>query len=237
MQCLILAGGLGTRIGEFAGDGPKALVPVAGRPFAEHQLRWLASAGVGRVVYATGHRAAALRAFVGDGSTWGLQVAWSDDGERLMGTAGAVRLAVDRGLLDAGFLVLYGDSYLPMDLRPVWRASGRGARALMTVHRNRGRWDASNAVVAHGRVTLFEKGRADAAAIGMDHIDYGVSVLTRTLVTERVPAGEPADLADLYHRLSLEGALHAFPVRERFYEVGSPQGVRDLERHLAGRED
>jgi len=236
MQCLILAGGLGTRIEGLAGDGPKALVSVAGRPFADHQLRWLASAGIERVVYAIGHRGASLREFVGDGAPWGLEVAWSDDGDRLMGTAGAVRLALDRGLLGPGFLVLYGDSYLPIDLRPVWRAADDGGRSLMTVHHNRGRWDASNAVVADDRVTLFEKGRADAADIGMEWIDYGVSVLTGDVVASQVLAGEPADLADVFHRLSLAGTLHAFQVTERFYEVGSPEGVRDLEEYLSGQE-
>ena len=122
MQCLILAGGLGTRMRGIAGDLPKTLLPVLGRPFADHQLRWLAAAGVARIVYAIGHQGTAIREFVGDGGDWGLDVVYSDEGDAGLGTAGALRLAVDRGVMDEGFLVLYGDSYLPIDLAPVWRA-------------------------------------------------------------------------------------------------------------------
>ena len=237
MQCLILAGGLGTRMAAQFGDLPKTLIPVAGRPFADRQLTWLASRGIDDVVYALGHGADAVRAFVGDGSRWGVGVSFVDDGETPLGTGGAVRAAVDAGLARDGFFVLYGDSFPRLDAAAVWAAADGGAAPLMTVYRNRGRWDASNAVVAGGRVTLYEKGRADAARIGMDCIDYGLNVLTRETVLELVPAGRPADLADAFHALSLSGRLRAFEAAERFYEIGSPEGLAEFEAWLAARPD
>ncbi len=233
MQCLILAGGLGTRMRPQTEDVPKALIPVAGRPFAEHQLAWLAGQGVTRVVYGIGEKGAQVRDFVGSGRRWGLEVAYADEGDRLLGTGGAVRLAVDEGLLDGGFLVLYGDSYLSLDVGALWAASGGGATPVLSVYRNDGRWDASNAVFEDGFVTRFEKGRADAADIGMQYIDYGLSVLTRAVVETHIPEGEAHDLARVYGALAEAGQLRGFEATERFYEIGSPQGLADLEAHLA----
>ena len=235
MQCLILAGGKGARIQGVADGTAKTLIPVAGRPFADHQLTWLSSQGVRRVVYAIGHKGADVRNFVEDGGRWGLAVDYVDEGETLLGTGGAVRQAVDLAgtLLDDGFLVLYGDSYLTIDVRAVWAASGGGAFALMCVLRNKGRWDASNAVFEGGLVTCYDKGRADAAAIGMDHIDYGLSVLTPDVVRAHISAGAAHDLANVFQPLAQAGRLRGFEATERFYEIGSPEGLADLEALLA----
>lgn len=237
MQCLILAGGLGTRIDRLADGLPKSLISVAGRPFIDHQLEWLAAGGVDQVVISIGHRGAAIRAFVGDGGRWGLTVVCIDEGGDLLGTGGAVRLAVDRGVMAPGFFVLYGDSYLDVELSRVWAAADAGRKPLMTVFHNRGRWDRSNVVFRDGRVEMFEKGRDDAAEIGMDYIDYGLSVLTTKVVDERIEPGRPTDLAEVYHRLSRDGGLLGFEATRRFHEIGSPEGLADLEAHLAGDQD
>ena len=229
MQCAILAGGLGERLRPITETIPKALVPVAGEPFAHHQLRLLAAGGVRDVVYCIGHHGDLIREAIGDGSRFGLAVDYVDEGRKLRGTAGALRLALDEGALDEAFAVLYGDSYLPIELAPVWRAFDEaGLPALMTVLHNEDRWDRSNARFESGRVALYEKGGA-----GAGFIDYGLSVLERRIVAERVPAATVADLADLYHELSVEGSLAGYEVHERFYEVGSPAGLAELERHLA----
>jgi NDP-sugar pyrophosphorylase family protein len=213
---------------------PKALVPVLGEPFAVHQLRLLASQGVGDVVYVLGHRGAQIRDVVGDGSALGLRVSYVDEGEELHGTGGALRVALDAGALPPVFGVLYGDSYLPFDPAPVWVAfDASGRPALMTVHRNEDRWDRSNAVLEEGLVVLYDK-RPKAREERMAWIDYGFSVLRREVV-EEIPAGPVVDLAEVYRELSANGDLAGFEVAERFYEAGSPEGLADLERHLAGR--
>jgi MurNAc alpha-1-phosphate uridylyltransferase len=238
MQCVILAGGLGTRMRTVTGaDLPKALLPVHGRPFVDHQLELLAGRAVKEVVFCIGHGGAALRAHVGDGAAFGLAVGYVDEGDDLRGTAGALRLALDEGVLDEDFAVLYGDSYLPINLEPVWRAfSAAELPALMTVYRNENRWEPSNAVLEGGRVVLYDKRRRHARSPECRWIDYGLSVLRAELVEQRVPQGEAGDLADLFHVLSLEGKLAGLEVEERFYEVGSPEGLAELERYLAGRD-
>ncbi|HIJ43382.1 MAG: NTP transferase domain-containing protein [Rhodospirillales bacterium] len=236
MQCLILAGGRGTRMKPFTDRLPKTLIPVNGIPFAHYQLDWLSRHGVERVIYSIGHMADKIRDFVGDGSRWRLDITCVDEGEKLLGTAGAIRLAIDQGLMADGFFVIYGDSYLPVELAPVWQASKKGAVPLMTVYRNDGRWDESNVIFENGRVVLYEKGRKDAAAIGMRHIDYGLSVLTREAIVAAIGGGETADLALVFNRLSRAGGLLGREVGERFYEVGSPQGLVDLQAHLSSPE-
>ena len=174
-----------------------------------------------------------VRAAVGDGSAWGTRVGYVDEGEALRGTGGAVRLAVEQGALGEDFFVLYGDSYLTIDLDAVERAfRGAGRDALMTVYRNVGRWEASNAVYRDGLVTRYEKGVAEPPA-EMQFVDYGLSVLRAEVVLEGVPAGVPADLAELLGALSAAGRLSGYEATERFFEIGSPTGLAELEQHLA----
>jgi NDP-sugar pyrophosphorylase family protein len=213
---------------------PKALVPVLGRPFVDWQLELLTDQGVDRVTYCVGYRSAPLRAHVGDGSRYGVSVTWVDEGEQLRGTAGALRLAYEEDALDDAFFVLYGDSYLPLDMRAVeaaWRKSG--LPALMTVLRNDDRWDASNTIYADETVVLYDKSRPEQQRTAMRWIDYGLSVVTDDLVATMIPTATKADIAELMRDLSVAGSLAGFEVHERFFEVGSPAGLRDLEDHLS----
>jgi NDP-sugar pyrophosphorylase family protein len=211
---------------------PKALIPVNGVPFAGHQLDWLSQEGVDHVVFCIGYRGELIREYVGNVTRWELKVDFVDEGDDLRGTAGALRLALDEGVLREGFFVLYGDSYLPIALDPVWQAFAESELpALMTVLHNEGRWDESNAVVEDGLVTTYDK--SPGSDVTLEWIDYGLSALEGSLVAARVPHGAVVDLAELYRDLSADRLLAAFEVRERFFEIGSPAGLSDLERHLS----
>jgi NDP-sugar pyrophosphorylase family protein len=235
MQCVILAGGLATRMRPLTETIPKSLIPVAGRAFLDYQLQWMAGVGVDRVLLSVGYLGAMLRDYVGNGQRWGLAVETVDEGTELRGTAGALRLALDSGRLDEAFLVTYGDSFLPIDFARVWQAFQRCAKpALMTVLRNVGRWDQSNVIFEHGDV-LYDKQRRTRPVADFCYIDYGLCALQRSLVLHHVPERGRADLANLFHELSLAGRLTGFEVHERFYEVGSPAGLSDFEQWVAAR--
>lgn len=213
---------------------PKALIPVLGRPFADWQLELLAEQGVERVIYSIGYRGDMLRAHVDDGSRFGLKVSWVDEGSPLLGTGGALRRAFDERALDEVFFVLNGDSYLPIAIAEVeqaWRQSAQPA--LMTVLRNEGRWDSSNTIYSDGRVVLYDKSQRAERQSEMHWIDYGLSVLTRDLIASRVKPGSVADMADIMRDLSRHGLLAGFEVHQRFYEAGSPAGLRNLEDYLS----
>lgn len=233
VPCVILAGGLGTRLRPTAGRIPKALVSVNGRPFADIQLEWLRRQGVTRVVYSVGFLGDLLRDHVGDGSRYGIHVDYVDEGSSLRGTGGALRLVVEKGAVSEAFGVLYGDSYLALDLQDVERAFGLcGRPVLMTVLRNEDRWGASNAVVRDGLVVTYDKTRPVACRREMRWIDYGYSILRPAVVLDTAPADAVWDMADMMRTLSLAGQVAAYEVGERFYEVGSPEGLAELEAHL-----
>jgi MurNAc alpha-1-phosphate uridylyltransferase len=232
MQCLVLAGGLGRRMRPATDHMPKCLLPVVDRPFVDWQLAWLAAEGVDQVVFSIGYRGELVRQHLGDGQRFGLQVVYVDEGDHLLGTAGAIRLAADRGMLDTTFLTIYGDSYLPLHLKAVEAEyAKREAPVLMTVYRDPGRLERPNAVFEDGMVTRYEKGLADPPP-EMRYVDYGLSIWRRLVVETMVPAGGVADMAALFSVLSRAGHLAGFEANERFYEIGSPEGLRDLEARL-----
>lgn len=233
MQCVILAGGLGTRMWPETRTIPKTMLPIAGTPFATWQLSWLARAGIDSVVYCVGHLGQQIRDHVGDGGSWGLSVRYVDEGDDLRGTAGALRLAHDERALAEDFLVLYGDSWLQVDPAQVLRAlRERREPALMTVFCNDGRWDGSNVVLDGARVARYEKGVTPPPP-EMRWIDYGLLAFRREVIGERVPPEKPADLAPVCSGLAGDGLLAGFEVTERFYEIGSTTGRDELEALFA----
>jgi NDP-sugar pyrophosphorylase family protein len=220
----ILAGGLGTRLYPLTERIPKALVEINGEPFLAHQLRLLRARGIERVVLCVGQHGERVREYAGDGARFGLAIDYSCDGPALLGTAGAVRNALP--LLGDAFFVVYGDSYLPCSYRDVADAfHAAGQPGLMTVYRNEGRWDTSNVEFAEGRILAYDKKNRTAR---MRHIDYGLGVFRRAAF-----AGEHVDLAEVYGDLLRRGQLASFEVSERFYEIGSFEGIGELSRHLA----
>ena len=224
LPVLILAGGLATRLRPLTERIPKALVPVAGKPFVVHQLEFLRAQKIRRVILCTGYRADQIEAVVGDGAAYGLEVSYSEDGDTLLGTGGAIIKALP--LAGSAFFVLYGDSFLPISFAKVesqWRRSHKPA--LMTVFRNEGQWDSSNVLFEDQTVVEYDKHRPRP---GMDYIDYGLAVLSADLFSDRKPA-IPFDLADLYHDLSLSRRLAGMEVFQRFYEIGSPEGLAEAE--------
>ncbi len=223
----LLAGGLATRLRPLTEKIPKALVTVAGEPFLAHQLRLLHSRGLRRVVLCVGFLGEMIEAEFGDGGAFGMQLEYSFDGDTLLGTGGALVRALP--LLGEAFLVLYGDSYLPIDYGAVLQAfAASGKPGLMTVFHNAGRWDTSNVVFADGTIHCYDK---KALTPEMRHIDYGLGLLQARTLAGR-PANEPFDIADVYRDLSRAGELAGYEVRERFYEIGSPAGLTELDALL-----
>jgi NDP-sugar pyrophosphorylase family protein len=232
MQCVILAGGIGSRMWPETRTTPKTLLPIAGRPFAEWQLEWLARSGIDEVIYSLGYLARDVRDFVGDGGRFGLKVSYVDEGDDRRGTAGALRLCLDEGVLDEDFLVLYGDSWLQVDPVHVLRVARQRAQpALMTVYRNLGQWDASNVIFDGELVVRYEKGLGPPPP-RMCWIDYGLSAWRRQVIADRILPSVVADLAPLCHDLAAAGELAGYEVADRFYEIGSAQGRDELVRHL-----
>jgi NDP-sugar pyrophosphorylase family protein len=223
----ILAGGLGTRLGEITRSIPKALVNINHEPFLAHQLRLLQRAGFRDVILCISYLGEQIQAYVKDGADFGLRVQYSLDGPTLRGTAGAIRQAVP--LLGSTFFVIYGDSYLTCDysdVERVFKASGK--EALMTVYRNEGLWDASNVEFSEGRVLVYDKRNKTPR---MKHIDYGLGAFHASVFTS-LPDEGVHDLAQVYQSALMRNQLAAYETPDRFYEIGSPEGVQSLSDYL-----
>jgi len=223
----ILAGGLATRLRPSTETIPKALIEINGEPFLAHQLRLLQRSGISRAVLCVGYRGEQIQEYASDGSRFGLRINYVFDGPQLLGTAGAIRGALP--LLGDAFFILYGDSYLPCDYRAIEDTFVSSEKlGLMTVFRNEGKFDQSNVEFSGDRILVYDKVMRTPA---MRHIDYGLGVM-RKAVFERLPPGRPCELAGVYQDLLRQGELAAYEVPDRFYEIGSFDGIRELEELL-----
>jgi len=228
----ILAGGLATRLRPITEKVPKVLVPVAGKPFLAHQLELLHRQGITHAVLCLGHLGEMVEREFGAGRPDGVKLDYSYDGPVLLGTGGALQQALPK--LGDRFFVLYGDSYLPIDFRPVadfFEQSGK--LGLMTVFQNEGRYDTSNVVFGDGEIKVYDKKNKLPT---MHHIDYGLS-LFRSSAFADWPTDMPFDLADVMQRLVAQKQLAGFEVKQRFYEIGSHAGLAELEALLSREPD
>lgn len=221
----LLAGGMATRLRPITEKIPKLLVEVAGEPFFSHQLRLLKKNGLTKIVLCVGHLGEQIVAQYGDGAKWGVQFEYSFDGPKLLGTGGALIRALPK--LGDAFYVLYGDSYLPVDYQAVGRSFlDSGKLGLMTVFENHEAYDASNVWFEDGRIRLYSKTEKPPQ---MKHIDYGLGVF-RAAAFAGCPHDTVVDLAAVQTDLCRRGELAGYEIPERFYEIGSPAGLKELDQ-------
>ncbi len=226
----ILCGGKGTRVAVLTrGRMPKSLLPVAGAPFIDHQLHWLHASGAEDVVLLVGPGGDAIRAHVGDGAAFGLRVRYHDDGASARGTAGAVKDALR--LLGNTFLTVYGDTFPLADPMPVGAALSAGDEGVMSVFFNADRWLPSNARIDGDRVAEYDK---QALRGTMTHLDYGINAF-RASGFDGVADDGLVDLAEVHRSMIERRTLRAFPVSERWYEIGTPEGLAETESFIQGR--
>lgn len=226
MQVVVLMGGLGTRLKEYTKACPKSLVEVNGKPFFEYQLDLLMAWGFKKFVFLIGYKADMIEEYFGDGSDRAISIQYCYDGEKLLGTGGAVRRAYN--YLEDDFILIYGDSFMDIDYaETVYRYSmgkEEGKKALMTVLRNNNMFDKSNVVMDGGKLVLYDKHNPVSE---MEYIDYGVCVYQKSLF-DKYEEGEAFDIAQIQHELSVEGLMVPQVVTKRFYEIGNPNSLSEF---------
>lgn len=234
MQVVILAGGLGTRLRPLTDKIPKSLVEIRNRPFLDYQLQYLQKQDASEVLILAGYKAEMIQEFLSS-HKYKMPVRLLNEGDSLRGTGGALHWANEQGALATEFCLTYGDSFLAIDYPQVWNEFQKSkASALMTVMKNAGAWDQSNVIFEKPLVKLYDK-KMSPKPKEMKYIDYGFLALSRKLV-ENWTFSPPYDLAQPLKELSIEGQLHGFEVQQRFYEVGSLQGLKDFEIFLGTRQ-
>ncbi len=224
-QTVILAGGLGTRLRPLTNNRPKSMVEVLGKTFLQHQIELLRGQGLTRFVLCVGHRADQLVSHFADGASLGVEIKYSHDGASPLGTGGALVKAIP--LLDPWFLVLDGDSYLPIDFHaPIDRFRKQRPLALMTVYRNANRYGRSNVAIKRGWVTVYDRKQGDFV-----YMHAGLTVFQRQAL-EMLASDRFMLMDEIYQGLVAKRNLACFVLRQRFYEIGSLAGLADLERYL-----
>lgn len=224
----ILAGGLATRLRPMTEKIPKSLIEIGGKPFIFYQLEYLRKQGVNSVVLCVGYLGEMIQQAVGNGYRWDMDIKFSQDGLKPLGTGGALRQALP--LLGKQFFVLYGDSYLPINFNDVKKAYlSSGKKGLMTVLKNQNKWDKSNVEFDAGKIIEYNK---NVIRSQMHYIDYGLGMLQDS-VLNAYPSGLSFDLSKVYNDLSLAGELCGHEVFERFYEIGSHEGISNTKAYLS----
>jgi NDP-sugar pyrophosphorylase family protein len=217
----ILAGGLAKRLKKNTLNKPKALIDIAGKPFISRQLSYLSNQNIKDIVICTAHLGNQIKDYVGDGSKYNLKVSYSDDGDKLLGTGGSLKKA--SRILGENFFILYGDSFLPINFSLVEKSYFRQKKpALMTVFKNNDHGDKSN-VYFKNKCVLYNKKNPQK---NMNYIDYGLNVVKGSIFYN-FPTNKMFDLSDVFEDLSNKSLLAGLKIYDRFYEIGSINGLND----------
>ena len=223
----VLLGGFATRLGELTKEKPKALIKIGGAPFIDYQLNLLKKNGYEKIVFCVSYKSKQIQDYIGDGSKFGLNVQYSFDGDTQLGTGGAIQNAL--GLLGEEFAVIYGDSYLPIKFVQVERFfKSSNALAVMVVYKNEDRFDVSNVKFKTKYKIEYSKSHQ---SLDMSFIDYGLTYF-RATAFEQNRLGTSYDLAELCQNLSKQNNIDGFEVHDRFYEIGSVNGIKEFSNYL-----
>ena len=229
MQMVILAGGMGTRLGNLTKNLPKSLISIDGKPFLEYQLGFLGEHGIRDIVLCVGHLGTQIKERFGGGGSFNMNIRYSTE-DKLLGTAGAIKKA--EPMLEDIFFTMYGDSYLFLDFKDVMRFfKSYDKMALMTVYENHNLYDRSNTAIADNLVKKYSK--TDVTP-DMVYIDYGVNVF-RKQALGIIPENQYCSLETVFPQLIEANELLAYEVRERFFEVGSINGIEEFTSYIKGR--
>jgi NDP-sugar pyrophosphorylase family protein len=223
MQMVILAGGLAKRMRPLTLKLPKSMLQIKGRPFLEYQLELLKEYEIKDILLCAGYKGELIKDHFGDGRKFGMNLSYSFDGDKLLGTAGALKKAYK--LLGENFSLMYGDSYLPYDYQKIEESfKSSNKLSLMVAYKNQNRFDKSNLLIDEGLVKLYDK---TLHGEKLQYIDAGLSILKKE-VLNLVPEEEPYDLEELYRTLISEEEMSAFEAKQRFYQIGSFEGLEEF---------
>ena len=226
-QIVVIAGGKGTRLYPLTKSVPKSLVLINKTPFIMHQIQLFKKNNISEVVLCLGIFQEKIRDFLDNQKKIDLNIKYSfENSTKLLGTLGALKNA--SSLLDKEFFLIYGDSYLDTDYQKIYQTFSKSNKlGLMTVYKNKGKLIPSNVSIKDGMVVDYDKSNSKK----FEYIDYGLSIFKKTAL-DYFPNDTTLDLHELIKKLISLNQLTSYQVAERFYEIGSFEGIKDLEFYL-----
>ena len=224
LPVVILAGGLGTRLKKLTEKIPKALIEVGGKPFIFHQLALLKKQNVKDVIISIHHYGDQIRKEIGDGKKFGLSIKYVEDGNEPLGTGGAIK-RISKNLKEH-FFIMYGDSYLRESFSEILKSFQPNHGPLMVVYHNQDKFDKSNVMIKNNKI-YYSKSNIQKNS---QYIDYGLNIFH--FEDLRKFDEKSFDLSLVQESSSQSGLLQYHIAKERFYEIGTLEGIKDLETFL-----
>jgi NDP-sugar pyrophosphorylase family protein len=231
MKAVIVAGGKGTRLASVAKDIPKALVPVGKKPIIEHQITLLAKHGILDICILIGHLGDQIKAYLGDGKKWGVNISYSHEQEPL-GTAGALLQIADN--LKEDFLFLSGDIMMDFDVKKFigWHKKKKNAIASLVVHSTDHPLDSDLVEVGHGEkiAKLFLKPHVN----GPNTEGLGISAVS--ILSPAVLAHIPRGIKSNFEKdvlplvLADSNAVYAYNTPEYIKDMGTPERLEKVNK-------
>ena len=222
-QIVVIAGGLATRLYPITHSIPKSMVPILGKPFIDYQLELFKQNGIEDVVMCVGHLHEQIKNHIGDGSKYGLKIHYSVETEKL-DTGGSIRQALH--LLQENFFTIYGDSFLLenyQEFADEWIQSGLGGA--MAVWRNENQIEPSRIRVSNNLVDQYRK---DPPPENAQHGEFGINLFKKEVLNQHAPGCFP--ISNFFDQLTAQNQLFAWETKQRFFEIGCPEGIADTER-------
>lgn len=220
---VVMAGGLGSRLGALTENLPKPMLPVGGKPILEIVLGKLRQEGFRDVTITTGFRSELIRAHFGDGAAFGLKVRYTQETEPL-GTVGALSL-VDPGL-EGPVLVMNGDVLTTHSLRAVVDFH-REQQAAITVGIVRHAQEVPFGVVSRNGDLLAEIVEKPTVYV---EIGAGIYVLEKE-VLGLIPKGQRMDFPDLVKRAQAGRKVVCCPIEGEWKDIGRPEDYKSVREH------
>ena len=221
---IILCGGLGTRVQSHG--APKSLIRFNQKPFISHQMKLLDKKGFDDLILCTGYQSDEIMKH--SVSAWINinidEIKFSNE-ETPLGTGGAIK---NIAYLPENFFVIYGDTYANINYRQMQRKFLKSNKmCMMGVYKNNNQLDKSNVKIIDKDTLLYKKNNAPDDYI---FIDYGVSIFNRKSFIGFVDDAFP--LSYIQEKLSRKNEISPYIIKDRFYEIGSPEGIEDFKKFV-----
>ena len=227
-----MAGGKATRLYPVTKTVPKSMIKIYGKPFFTYQIELLKKNNINNIVMCVGTFSEQIMDYFGDGKKFGVSIKYSiEKPNNLLGTAGALKNA--QQYLEDAFFVMYGDSYLPINFNIIYDTFEKsGKLALMTIYKNNNNFDTSNVAINDNLVTIYDKFDTNK---NLEYIDYGLLILKKQ-VLGIIPPRKFVNLDFLINKLIEKKELLAHEIKERFYEIGSLDGIKHFENYIKSKQ-
>lgn len=228
MQAVIFCGGLATRLRPLTKKIPKSMVEINGKPFLEYQIEILRKNNIKNIVLCIGFLGEQIKKYFGNGEKFGVDILYSEEKEKLLGTGGALKNA--EHILNEKFFTLYGDSFTTIDFQDISRYFDKfNKKGLMVVYKNYNKFDCSNVKVRGEYITNYYTNKNNKNLV---FIDYGVSIFRKS-VLNLIPPDKKESLNKIYVELIKQKELLAYRTTKRFYEIGSKKGLEELKKLMS----